>query len=62
MNLYTATFAGNLHEVAGTINRVCPEIVPGIVAMESVGFYTIVVYRATEQPKVLRPKEEVLGG
>lgn len=48
MKLFHENFGGNLHDVSETINKNCPEIIPGIIVMDHGTNYTVVVYRAEE--------------
>ena len=59
MKLFSENMGGNLHEMTATINRCCPEIIPGIVVMEySGGYNSLLVYRAEKKhPFFLRPGE-----
>jgi hypothetical protein len=52
MKLFAETLGGNLFGATSLINKYCPEIIPGIVAMScsSPYDYTIVVYRAEKEP------------
>lgn len=52
MKLYTENVAGNLHQASQTINQMWPDLVESVIAMDTTGNYTVVVFRVTEEQYV----------
>lgn len=48
--LNTTTMMGNLHETARRITETMPWIIPGIIKVEFLNGYTIVVWRQRKEP------------
>ncbi len=60
MKLFAETMGGNVFETVHTINKSCPEIIPGIIDITFTGgHYSTLIYRAEEQhPYFVRPPRD----